>query len=495
MRPRIFVPAMLLGLLLLLGGAFFALPLLTPVGMFALAISGQTEAKDVDPVLSRLDDSFNARDLDRYVGTFAWDDPRQRDQVRARLQLLFAGNTLVQRSRVQGQLHPVGPRSAVLVQRDYHCDRKVAAAKADYAVEASDAVWLVLGQRDGALVPTALYEASATADRDPSQPFRCPACNYQVGGVPGWLCAISPPARAETLEAATFALLGTDVSCDVAVEIDHQSPPAAAAATALVDAMQDLLPGTRADAVEPWLPPSLSAAPPAHLTAARVRLELPDGAQNLLHVISLGALRHTLVVRGQARAMAAHQQDIAALLASYSLLQTDGDLALLAAQPIAAHQGGVPHDGSYDNALYNVHISGPAGWTATAEATGAAFSVVWRCPQQQGRMTVTGYRPPPELSCWCTRFADLWLDDLCRRSGMKIDTMLDPCWACSKNGAAAGQMRCIDAAVDAPTPEHPERRLLQLCMRDNLLVVLDGYVLGDVDDELLRAAFKTLRME
>lgn len=448
--------------------------------------AGAVTAAAVASVLQRLDDCFDHRDADRYVETFAWDDPLQRELLHGHLRQLFAGAPLQRRSAATGEVHRIGRRSVVFVQRQYRRDPQAAAA------DAADAVWLALGERDGRTVPTAVFAAATSEAGDPQQPFRCPACNYQVGGVDGWLCVPGRPDRAETVENVTFALLGTDVRCDVDVGVGDQAVAAAALATGMADAMRQLLPPTRTGAVEPWLPPSLAAAPPPPVTGARLRLDLPDGTAVLLHAVCLGALHHTLSVRGAPAALAREATSIAALLSSYRMLQTDVDAATAAAMPIRVHQGSALQDGRYHNQLYHLRCDGPADWQADAKASGAAFSVAWRCPRQTGRMCLTGYLPPPSLAQWLPADADQWLDDLCRRADLRIDPEHQGEW-CDDDKPLL--LRQVVLLPRQSTADQPERRLLKLVLRPDLLVVLDGYTTAAGDEDALRRAFATLQFD
>jgi|SRR5712671_906600 len=441
-----------------------------------------------EQTLEQLDQLFDRGDADAYAAAFTWDRPSLQQLLVQRLRQVFAQPARLQRrSQLHAEPRPFGARTVLLVRHEFRAGTATGTAPGEASgVEHS---FIVLDST--AATPLLQIEVPPDQLADVSaERFTCAACNYRVGGTPGWLCVPVRPDRADDLEAVCFLLLGSDLGCEVAVHIDELPLPAPQAIEQLARAIATAVPGTRIGPVEPWTPPGLQAPLPPHLQGARATVTLPDGSVNLLHTTTLGALRHVLVVRGSAAAMASHKQEVEALLASYELLQPDAELAELAARPLRLHHGGVLAGCEYRNDRWHLCFTGPLQWHPVLRCTGAAFQVVWSCPGSSGRLYLSGFTPPPGLPCWSRVTADRWLADLCERAQLQLQPddagWLDP-------DASRFALRTVIAAPKRSEQGQPASRTIRLCLRDDLLVVIDGQVTSDGDDGLLRAAFTSLR--
>ena len=81
--------------------------------------------------------------------------------------------------------------------------------------------------------------------------------------------------RAHALEAATFFLIGTDVACDISVQIDTDAPSAEVVARRLAKTMLELATGAVLGEPSAWLPKAHATAVPRGLVGARLDVTLP----------------------------------------------------------------------------------------------------------------------------------------------------------------------------------------------------------------------------
>jgi hypothetical protein len=309
--------------------------------------------------------------------------------------------------------------------------------------------------------------------------FKCEACNYRIGGVAGWLCAPAAQERTGGVEGAVFALLGSDVALETSVSLDDEALPAERVVDALVRDLREQIAGAEAGLTTSWSPPSLRGREPKGCAGARADVTLPGGQQVSVFAHVLGRLRHVLLLRGARLSLQREQTEIDALLSSYSLLSTEGDLAGQAAKALARHAGGLLDGGRYRNAHWGVAADGPQGWSARERCDGAAFSVCWET-QGDGHMSVTGYLPPAGLVQWTETLADRWLDDCLRRAG--YDKVEATPWC---DGAGDGNRERERRASSA---NRRTVRLLRVLLRKDLLVVVDAQLPAAADDEAVRRA-------
>jgi hypothetical protein len=441
-------------------------------------------------LLADLDRAFSLGDAKAYLERFEPDNRKLHDRLAERLRRLLHGNPgWTRHSELRTEPRLVGPRTVVGVRSE--------ARLAEDAPAVVETGLLVLRPVGARLVPTAYLPAPIDGGDCPiPDHFACPACNYAIGGVDGWLGVPLPGATSETVDGVSFHLLGTDVTCDFAVEIDDPLPGedrsgvgAVGASERLTAALLGLAPAATPPMPEAWRPASLQTAVPPEFSGARQRLVLPDGSIAIVLITALGPLRHALLVRGSARAVDAGAAAIDALLASYRFLDLELDRSTLANAPFAAHTGGQVDGASFRSERHSVRCDGPPGWSVRQRNCGAAFKVNWTCPERIGWLSVCGYLPPLGLARWRERDADSWLADLCARAQLAIDSAADRGWRPSECGGLVRELTLVAAAGHrgGPTP-----RWLRLWLRDDLLVVADAH--GRADDEpLLRAAMASIR--
>ncbi|MBL8739066.1 MAG: hypothetical protein JNL12_21755, partial [Planctomycetes bacterium] len=361
----------------------------------------------VKSLLAELDGRFDRGDVAGYLATFRPDHPGQHAMLGQRLgQLLGAAPHRQRRSELAVPLRQVGSRvvarmhSTVLLAADPKGLERLAqnpsASLDDGSTRFVEDHYLILEvAADGSLRPTGCIEVAPENKCLTRGLFRCPPCNYEVGGVPGWLCVPVRGDRAHALEAVSFHLLGSDVVVDVSVEFAAEPRPAATWAAQLAGSLQSLAGAVRLHPVEPWVPPAHRSAVPKHLDAARLVLDLPQdgideqGAAALLHVALFGGLQHVLLLRGSKTALQKHAATIDALLGSYRLLQVDDQAVHAATEALAHHCGGLVDGSRYKNVLYDLVLQGPEGWTLQQRTGGAAFRAVWTA-KNGARLWLTG---------------------------------------------------------------------------------------------------------
>jgi hypothetical protein len=443
-------------------------------------------------VLDRLDAAFARGDVAGYAAAFAPDHPGAHALLLRHLEHCFGGTDRRHReTTVVGAPRRVGDHTALRLRHDLalHGDASALLPRTTFTEE-----WLLALRPDGAggWVPTLAVETMPSAACVGDELFRCPPCNYEVGGVEGWLCVPLRADRANALEAVSFYLLGTDVACDVSVQVDAACTDAAETARQLAATLLRLEPTAKAEPPVPWTPPAHRREPPAGLHGAVVALDLPhdfagDGGRALLHVAVFGGLQHLLLVRGSARELRERAPAVDALLASYRLLERRADSALAASRALAHHTGGDVDGATYRNARYGVVLAGEPGWRPALRTGGAAFRVVWTSARGS-RLWLTGYAVPPGLQRWCRATATRWVESQCERGGLQLALAHAGDAAAWRDDAPCGGSSRTLLAVpraNAPAQSAPQRRL-RIVVRDDLLLVLDGHAVDDADDAALQ---------
>lgn len=457
-------------------------------------------ADDVRAVLHELDALFARGDVAGYLARFSPDHPGAHAMLQRRLERLVAAAPGRERtSALVGEPRVVGARTVVRVHHDVVLRGGQGRADARFAEDCVLA--LQAGARPGArAIPTFTVEtapdgAAGEPGGLPGDRLHCPPCNYEVGGVPGWLGVWVRAERACAIEAVSFYLIGTDVACDVSVQVDAEPRPATVVAQELADALRNVEPGARAGVAETWLPGAPGAKVPHGYAGARVTVELPDcagdgGARAIFHVATLGCLQHLLLVRGAAASLRQHATALTALLDSYRLLESDTEAAAVAARALVHHTGGALEGATYRNERYRVELVGPEGWQAVRRTGGAAFRVAWSSPHGS-RLWLTGQCVPPGMQRWCSATADRWLQALCQRHGLAVeaDAPGSKPW---HHAPECGAQACT--LVATPTGKAPpHRRWIRVLLHEELLVIADGFAVTTADESALRSALAKLR--
>ncbi|MCU0865706.1 MAG: hypothetical protein MUC36_18120 [Planctomycetes bacterium] len=479
--------------------AMALLPVLpcTPVAAQAPSTAPAATEAALRALLQRLDACFERGDVDGYLQVFAPDHPGAHSVLQQHLtRHVAAAPERSRRSALVGSAQSIGPRTVVRVEHSMRLGP--AAAPRLELVEHS---LLAIDPRpDGSLVPTLATAVPPRWRGSPADQFRCEACNYEVGAAPGWLCAPMPAASARALEGATFYLLGTDLACDLSVEVDPAMPVASTVAQRLGEALQRLEPRARAGAVQPWRPPH-HATPVPGLTGAKLQLELPGpGAGDLaqFHVVTFGGLQHILLLRGSSEAMRAQDAAVQRLLASYHLLELDAVRVDAASQTLSHHTGGRLVDGTYQNSVHAVELRGPTGWQPQLRAGGTLFRVCWQS-EHGSRLWLTGHGVPVGMTRWDTAAADRWLAELCAQQRIEPAPdakapAADAAWLPPDDCGGPTRWLCAVPRQGEPLTA-PRRRWIRVRVHDDLLLVVDGFANTEADEQALQTAMRTLRRD
>lgn len=451
----------------------------------------------IDTVLRGLDEHFARGDVAGYAATFRPDHPGCHALMRLQLERLVAATPQRDRtSTILTEPCQIGPRTVVRVR--HAITLREPGTRTPRAELRQDAVVAFATAPDGSVVPTFCVEmpVDSTRNPEPQRPLRCPPCNYEVGGVAGWLCVPMHAEQANALEGASLFLIGTDLACDVSVEVEPEPQRATLVASDLGAALRSLEPTARLHPAEPWQPPAHRDQTGAPIDGARLEVELPDdfpqagGGRALFHVTTFGGLQHLLLVRGSAHALRQHEGAVQALLASYRVLQRDGQAAAAASEALGHHTGGVCVGSSYRNELYRVVLDGPTGWKLQQRTGGPVFRVVWTSPAGS-RLWLTAHRVPTGAERWTTADADLWIEQLSSQQNLlarpaDTGTEWTPLVDC---GAHARSLQLVPKA--GPAEARP--RVVRALRFDDLLLVADGFAVDDAEQAELTAALASLR--
>jgi hypothetical protein len=449
-------------------------------------------------VLKQLDAAFDRGDADAWLAVFAPDHPGAHAMLKQRLlRTLGAGTAMKCHSSLVGEPMLVGPRTVVRIRQEL--SGTFPAVNGDEPrVLVEDSMMALQKGRGSTAVPTLALEIPHDAEARTDRPFRCPPCNYEIGGVAGWLCVPTRRDRALALEGASFYLIGTDLACDVSVQIDENLTAPTVVVQRLGRAMHQLDAGALPGLAVSWLPAAHAGEPPPELAGARLEVDLQkdaasaDGSRALFHVTAFGALQHLLLVRGSKRALREHDRELQAMLASFRLLDTNCDRVQAALRPVEHHTGGTLNGGVYTNERFALELTGPKGWKAQQRCGGAEFRIVWTSPNGS-RLWLTGYAVPEGMTGWCRTTADLWLADLCAAQGLQPSPgstatdweKVDPCGSLGRSATWVVKPGGVPGAVT--------ERQLRFLLRDDLLIVADGTVTAETDAAALREAMASLQ--
>lgn len=424
--------------------------------------------------LRRLDDAFLQRDLSGYLACFAPDHRGLHDVLRQRLaDWLEEGAGWRRSTTLVGALQDRGNR---LVAHVRHQINAADGAGAPFVEQA----YVVFAPDGRKLVPTVEVELPAEYEPRPAdRPFHCPPCNFQMGGLPQWLC-VPVADRARALDTACFLLLGTDVTCELQIDVRPDPLPATTVIEHLTTTTGRLPIEVAAGPVSPWLPTAMPA-PPAGFTGCTRTLDLEGQQRARLHVACFGHLSHTLLIRGGRDAIANHDAAITGLLATYRMVDIDCKDMSLGAIALAAHTGSTLTGIRFQNGRFGITCDGPELWTPQLRAGGHAFQCIWSCPERRSRLFLTGHAAPRGMP-WDAAEADRELASLCRNAGLEIAA--DSGWTAGPQGA---HQRDLALRPQQPGPGQPIRRWLRALVFADLLVILDGYSPGADDAALTKA--------
>lgn len=467
----------------------------------------------ITATLDRLDAAFDRGDTAAWLAGFAPDNPAAHGACAERLANLFANGANRCRTTIVHPPQQVGSRTVALVRHDIRIGTDGALQEHSYVVfraAAPDHAGGPLAAQPTLHVYVADAAAGKPMDCGLGRQFRCPPCSFQIGGVDGWLGVPLRADRAQALDAVTFYLLGTDIACDLSVAVDERVRGAARAVDDVVRHLRERWPQGTTGMTEPWSPPGMPTAAEAgaQATAARGALRCADGNTVIVHVVAIGPLQHVLLLRGSAASLERHHAAVQQLLCSYQIIDAKVGTDGAGNRSIRAHCGGELSDAGFAHERLGLRCRGPGGWQARLCASGFVFRVLWTWPAERapmgpaageeaaaampprGKLWCTALQPPTGVLRWTEACADRWFEDFCQRNEL---TPLDAPTPWSDDPASGMRWRLIECSATPARPIGPRQRLFRLHVRDDLLVVFDGYVLPGHDDRELRAAMRSLR--
>ena len=448
----------------------------------------QSEVPDrsaAQALVKRIDDAFNSRDLRALLGCFEGENLQLMRVLAERMTPVLNGPVRLHRDSEISSYMDISRRGVALVKST------IELVDASNPVPLEEYSYLVMKREGDRAVGSFMVEVDLDLlDRTADNRFRCPACNYEVMGAPGWLAVPHRPERTQCMEAISFYYLGADLTLDLSVFVD---PVPLKAMQTMGDYLASLFEqvGTPGDVeVRTWNPPYYKGDPPRGLDGASAELELPGHQLSRHYLATLGSLRYLLVLNGNAGAFASHNREADAILNGFRILDPSAPVSELVAMRMQTHASGSHLDETrFTSSTYGVSLEGPEGWMPSVRAGGYLFEVAYRCPLSRGALWATAHRPPPGLTAWYTRLANAWVKNHCREQGMEIRQ--DSGWS-----EPGGDFRFRDLETTPPknsTGAANLPRMIRLAMSDDLLLVLHGYGQDQSDRDLVMASFNTLR--
>jgi len=489
----------------------FAPIMLAALATTASAQSGNTPAKATTPqvtkqaieqLIAKLDREFSTGDGKSYTAWFSPDHLGSLAILGRHIQRLgtMTGTKRTRSSKIIGGPMQYPDRTVVRIQHVIEWPGQAAAKQPNRLIEHS--YMAVHLDAAGKVVPTFAIEMPPKMNCVAERKFRCPPCNYEIGGVDGFLCVPLRREQSLALEAASFYLIGTNVVCDIHVLIPAKPKTAKASALTLASAFAKMEPNAKVGVATDWTPPMHKESPPLGLDSARVVVDLPQeqadagGMRTIFHVVQFGGLQHILLVRSTVASLHNHKASIESLFKSYMLLEVDCEEAELATRPLRHHTGCKIEGSTYTNDRYGIELTGPKGWDAVPRIGGSAFRVHWMAPNGS-QMWLLGHRVPSGMDAWTPKLADRWLNHQCKSKKLEPDAThaksKEAKWHEGKDNS--WQRTCTLTPGTDKQPGAPPRRIMHVQVYDDLLVIVDGFGATLQDETLLRHALRTLKRQ
>lgn len=466
--------------------------------------AGQVPMAKIKPLIGELDQLFVRGDVRSYLSKFVPDHQGSLAMLGRHLELLLK---LTGKDRKRESSIVAGPmvfedRTVVRIRHVTTWPGKTAGAngKTEPRKHIEDTYLAVRNGEQERIVPTFEIDMPPQIHCVTDAKLKCPPCNYEIGGVDGFLCVPLRRERGLALESASFYLIGTDVVCDVHVQVPARPQKAKAVALKLAEAFAKLEPSAQVGIPSAWLPPMHKKEPPEGMDAARLVVELPEddqqagGGVTIFHVVAFGGVQHVLLVRSTKASLQQHQKSVDQLFMSYMLLELDCEGAALATRPLRQHTGGILEGSTYRNERYDLSFSGPEGWKAQQRVGGSMFRIRWSGPNAS-HMWLVGHQVPAGMASWTRNTADRWLQHHTRKHDLGIDAEHAATDEAKWQERADGSL-CRTAVLlekRKGRPDSPRRRIVHLQLHKDLLLVVDGFGGTSAEEQALRAAIPTLK--
>jgi len=445
-------------------------------------------------VLTRLDGLFDGGDVDAYLGAFQPDNPWAHAARQRRLQCLLSAEVRPTRvSRLVGEPRRIGDHTVVRVHHELR-----RSAHGEEIAWSEDTMLALRERADGGWLATLEVPIATPGHLQANDLFVCAACNFQIGGASGWLGVPMEPDWSHSLESVGFWLVGTDLVCEISVNVDGDAPSAERLAQRLAETMLTDIPESTTTPVTPWKPPGQDGPLPPHWTGARLEVSFPDelaadrSARAVLHVVASGPLQHILVARGSEAAMRQQAAALERLLHTYRLLKTNA-ATMAGLAPLLHHTGGRFEGTTYHNEIFYLRCSGPEGWTARHRCGGSAFHVQWNS-RHGSSLEMIGHRRPPGVASWTPAKATKFVERLMESA--HLTPCLDPTqFTWKKDPAVGGMACCITCAPPVGAAgAGGKKRALHLVVRDDVLILFDARIAEAADEAAATAAMRSLTL-
>ena len=468
-------------------------------------VTDQVPLTKIKPLIAELDELFVKGDIKAYLGKFTPDHEGTLSMLGRHLEMLLkiSGKDRARTSAIVAGPMPFEDRTVVRVRHFTSWPGKLDATTNQPGADrkhVEDTYLAVRHGADGGVVPTLELDMPPQIHCVTDSKFRCPPCNYEIGGVDGFLCVPMRRERGLALESASFYLIGTDVVCDVYVQVPSKNITAKAVALQLAEAFAKLEPTAKIGIPSKWVPPMHRQDPPQGLDSARLVVELPldheaaGGDVSIFHVVAFGGVQHLLLLRTSKASLTRHQTAVDRLLMSYMLLKVDCNGAELATRPLRQHTGGMIEGSTYKNERFQVLLKGPDGWQTQHRVGGSMFRVRWSGPNASN-MWLIGNQVPAGMTAWSKETADRWLNHRRNHLGLVADkeqtASAEAKWHKDPNGSICRTLVLLQPK--ASRPDQPRRRIVHVQLHDDLLLVVDGFGSTPADEQAVRAAIRTLK--
>lgn len=453
-------------------------------------------AADIEAVMAAFDEHVTRGDVAGYLARFEPENPGAVAVHGRHLErLVAASKRRTCATHVHNGPYQIGPRTVVRLRHELELEAADGTTR-----ELVEDTYLALRRDGDRVVPTFAAEIPPDMNCVWTRTYQCPACNYELGGVEGWLCVPIRKEKALSLESASFFLMGSDVICELHVQVQGAPTAAADAARKLADAFAEVEPTAVVGPVRAWTPERYRAAPLEGMDSAQVDVQLPSdtagrgGRRATFHVVTFGGLQHVLMLRGSEDALRAGRARVAGLLNSYGLVEGSREIVEAAKKAVGHHVGGSFEGARYQNQRYGVTFSGPDGWRPQNRVGGSRFRVRWTGPDGS-QVWLVAYSVPTGIDAWTRETADRWVDWHCKKFALAPASdqpeALTNSWHESADGAA--QRSSLLLCNRPKTPTTPKRRVLHVQVHEDLLLIVDGFGRDAQAERAILAALPSLR--
>lgn len=416
----------------------------------------------VAALVAQLDGAFNDRDLEAYLAHFAPSHGETHAVFERWLTALLTGKARLERASTVQRVERMGAYAIGEVHSSVGLAGRPDGPSFDH-------VHLLVTRLSGAATEATLQVEVAPGHASIGE-FRCPACNYRMGGIDGWAVAFLSQDRTRCMEAINFYRLDSDVTVELSVHLADMAEPVSKTMASLCSDLRQARGDLEFDPAWDWTPPAHCDDELGFDGAATIGTDATGTLE--LYVVVRGAMRFTLCVRGPQRVLASRRAEIDELLGTFELLDTTIGVDDMLVQAASMHTGGgVIEQGRYRNEKHRIAFDLPPGWDHVVRPGPFLFRMTLHCPEQRNRLWITAYRPPGS-STWHRPLAERMVVDHVARMGLEQPTA--PEWRDTAGGFALASWQI---------PGTAPRREIWALLADDLLMIVDGAIRDESTQE------------